>query len=308
MSDIKYQKINTLFMRDDKNVIMPDQYCRPEFEYLKDLKWECTEKIDGTNMRVIITPVYESAYNAEVFGMVDKFSHFDISVVGKSDNSSIPKHLLTKIEEIFQPWKIEKAFAERYVLTEENPEKNLAPIILYGEGYGAKIQKGGNYIPDGVDFILFDVKVGDIWLLNDKCRQIADQLKIKAVPFVGLMTIPEAIDYVKKGFISNISHNREYIAEGLVLKTPYGLMDRMGERLILKIKYKDFMDLERKAPRTYPIYKRIDDVVDAEMERIKDKKESLNRLKEYKSNDPCGMYLIKEINEKTGEIYHEIYE
>ena len=48
----KYQKIQTLFLRDDKNIIIPDQFTYPEFEYLKDNKWECTEKIDGTNIRI----------------------------------------------------------------------------------------------------------------------------------------------------------------------------------------------------------------------------------------------------------------
>lgn len=44
----EYQKINTLFMRDENNIIIPDMFTCPEFEYLKDLKWETTEKIDGT--------------------------------------------------------------------------------------------------------------------------------------------------------------------------------------------------------------------------------------------------------------------
>lgn len=44
----EYQKINTLFMRDENNIIIPDMFTCPEFEYLKDLKWEATEKIDGT--------------------------------------------------------------------------------------------------------------------------------------------------------------------------------------------------------------------------------------------------------------------
>ena len=48
----EYQKIQTLFKRDEKNIIIPDQFTYPEFEVLKDLKWECTEKIDGTNIRI----------------------------------------------------------------------------------------------------------------------------------------------------------------------------------------------------------------------------------------------------------------
>ena len=53
-SENTYQKINTIFMRDAKNVIMPfEPFVEPEFEYLRGLKWRGEEKIDGTNFRII---------------------------------------------------------------------------------------------------------------------------------------------------------------------------------------------------------------------------------------------------------------
>lgn len=48
--ETEYPKIDTLFMRDDRKVIIPDQFCNPLFYHLSDLKWEATEKIDGTNI------------------------------------------------------------------------------------------------------------------------------------------------------------------------------------------------------------------------------------------------------------------
>ena len=46
-----YQKINTIFFRDTKNIIMPyEPFVEPEFEYLRGLKWRGEEKIDGTNI------------------------------------------------------------------------------------------------------------------------------------------------------------------------------------------------------------------------------------------------------------------
>ena len=46
-----YQKINTIFMRDAKNVIMPyDGFTETECEYLRGLKWRGEEKIDGSCM------------------------------------------------------------------------------------------------------------------------------------------------------------------------------------------------------------------------------------------------------------------
>lgn len=122
-------------------------------------------------------------------------------------------------------------------------------IVLYGEGYGEKIQSGGRYVRGGADFILFDIRVGDWWLLRDKVESIADALGIKAVPFMGYMTIPEAIEYVRRGFTSQIAADPTLPAEGLVLKTPMGLLDRTGHRIVAKVKTVDFRKLEAKQAR-----------------------------------------------------------
>lgn len=311
---MKYQKINSLFKRDENNLIIVDEYCQSEFKYLENLLWECTEKIDGTNMRVIIEPIYTTDYLSTINVWIDVFKEFKITIAGKTDEAMIPKHLLKKMNEIFTQERVYKAFADRYILDEKHQEKNLSKIILYGEGYGMKIQKGGNYISNDVNFILFDVKVDNIWLQIGACNDIAKSLGIEIVPFIGYMTIPQAIQYVKKGFVSNISENREYMAEGLVLKTPCGLLNRLGERIITKIKYKDFLDLYKKTPKKYNIYKIVSNTSDSRydyesfVESCMDKKEALARLKAYKESDKTVSFFIKEMNSKTDEVYHEIYE
>lgn len=225
----EYQKIQTLFKRDERNIIIPDQFTYPEFEVLKDLKWECTEKIDGTNIRIEL----ESSGNPED-GIIMSFK-------GRTDKAIIPEHLLTKLNWLFD----REHLMEALNITDETQNCN---ITLYGEGYGAKIQKGGNYISNDVNFILFDVKIGKWWLDRESIKDIANKLGISAVPLMGYMTIPEAIEYVKKGFKSTIAENKDYDAEGLVLKTPCGLLKRDGERLITKIKTVDF----RKYQLAYP--------------------------------------------------------
>ena len=112
-----------------------------------------------------------------------------------------------------------------------------------------KIQSGWRYTKGGADFILFDVRVGDWWLLRDKVESIADALGIKAVPLVGYMTIPEAIEFVRRGFTSMIAADPTLPAEGLVLKTPVGLLDRTGHRIVAKVKTVDFRKLEAKQTR-----------------------------------------------------------
>ena len=229
-----YTKINTLYKRygiDEsernhplKNCIKIGDYSDKTTELLKDLKWECTEKIDGTNMSVMLT-----RGESGLCGIIH----------GKTENANIPAPLLERMHEIFPLSKLIEVFNYKGELPKET-------IQVFGEGYGAKIQKGGNYIKDGVDFILFDVKVGDIWLTRDACEDIAEKLGIKIVPLIGYMTIPEAEEYVREGFKSVIAENKDYDAEGLVCKAPMGLLDRMGRRIITKIKTCDYRELERK--------------------------------------------------------------
>ena len=114
-------------------------------------------------------------------------------------------------------------------------------VCIYGEGYGASIQKyGERYISNDVNFILFDVKVNEWWLKRKYCEDIAKKCNINIVPLIGHMTIPEAVEFVKKGFKSRISEDKDLNAEGLVLRTTCGLRFRNGERIITKIKTCDF--------------------------------------------------------------------
>lgn len=232
-----YSKINTIFRRDQEkdsptyNCILPDEpLTQVEFEILRNVPWECTEKIDGTNMSVHILPQSDGTVKVEIHG--------------KTEKANIPAHLQAKMESLFPPEKLIEYF------TRDGRELSV-PIILFGEGYGAKIQSGGNYIKDGVDFILFDVKVGSWWLSRADCHKIASDLGIEIVPLIGDFTIDEAIDIVSQGFKSRIAQNSDYDAEGLVLKAPGGLLARSGERIITKIKTCDFRQLQNKTGKQY---------------------------------------------------------
>ena len=76
------------------------------------------------------------------------------------------------------------------------------------------------------------------------------------MPIIGYMTIAEACQYVDKGFKSTIAFNKDYDAEGLVLKSPDNLLMRNGERIILKIKSTDFRKFKEKyGPLSYVLGK-----------------------------------------------------
>lgn len=234
-----YQKINTLFLRDENNIIISDTFTCPEFSYLKNCLWECTEKIDGTNIH------YDVVVTARTTEMKTVEMSKDLTICGRTSSAQIPAHLYKKLTEIITTASdddsdfVEKAFGDALVKLRKDGEGELR-ISIYGEGYGVKIQKGGNYIKDDCGFILFDVKVNNWWLSREACEEIAIKLGVPIVPLIGYMTIPEAIEYVKKGFKSTIAENPDYDAEGLVLKTPYGLQFRNGQRIITKIKTCDF--------------------------------------------------------------------
>ena len=250
-----YQKINTIFMRDSKGKIMPESpLSQPEFEYLRNLKWRAEEKIDGTNIRLEVRSRIE--YQVDIISNVEYFEtdipmgvHFDVKIAGKTDAAQIPPFLLKHLEETYPPEKVlESLGLEKFIHVkswEEHGWKDISDIpevyVIYGEGYGAKIQKGGgNYIKNGNGFIVFDVKVDNIWLTVSSRNSIAEKLGAPIVPLIGYFTIDEAVQFVKEGFKSKISENPDYLAEGLVLRTDLGLLDRRGKRLITKIKYKDF--------------------------------------------------------------------
>lgn len=218
---MQYHKIQGLYKRDmnkesaNYGKFIEGQYSLPEFDLLKDIKWSWSEKIDGTNIRVCIYT------DPNIKGIEFK---------GRTDKAEIPKHLLSKLQKLFTNEKIFSVFEEG----EEKPD-----IYLYGEGCGYKIQSGSKYVGNTkeVDFILFDIKIGNVWLKREAVEEIASKLKIKVVPIVGEGTINESIAFVRKGFKSTFG---DFIAEGLVIRPKYELKDRMGRRLITKIKYRDF--------------------------------------------------------------------
>lgn len=248
-SENTYQKINTIFMRDAKNVIMPyEPFTEPEFEYLRGLKWRAEEKIDGTNMRIEVTK--EEVLDYTMDPSVLKGVKFNIRIAGKTDNAQIPKNLLKHMQEKYTNEKILGALGlKEFIPVSEwksmynwdDYSKIPSIYTIYGEGYGEGIQSGGWYIKGGNEFIVFDVKVNDIYLKTEARDEIATKLGAPIVPFKGYFTLDEAIDYVRNGFRSVVAENPEVkMAEGLVLRTDLGLRNRMGNRLIVKIKYEDF--------------------------------------------------------------------
>ena len=209
-----YHKIEGVFKRSPErpHKLLTDQFKREEIEFLRNYPWTFTEKIDGTNIRV----------------------HWDghkVTFGGRTEAAQIPAHLIERLNELFIGEVNEQVFEEKFGET---------PVTLYGEGYGAKIQKGGGLYSDKADFILFDVLIGDMWLKRDGVEDIAKHFDIKAVPVVLSGTIDNAVQLVKSGFDSRIAKEKKE-AEGLIGTPDCGLLYRNGDRIIIKLKTKDFI-------------------------------------------------------------------
>ncbi len=132
----KYEKIETIYERslDGSKSLMSGVWRNPTVAMLKDIPWDWTEKVDGMNICV----------------------HWDGHTVefgGRTESAQIPAPLVNRLNELFggetNAQVFEQLFGER-------------EVYMYGEGYGNKIQGcGKQYIPDGIDFILFDLMIAD---------------------------------------------------------------------------------------------------------------------------------------------------
>lgn len=237
-----YHKIQTLFKRHldgpKKGKMIRGAWTTPALEYLADNKWEFTEKVDGTNIRIGWNHKYTAAgsnwYKEVEFG-------------GRTDRAVLPKPLEAYLHETFTPEKMGEHFTYG---------KDGAQVVLYGEGYGVDIQSGGNY-RDDQSFVLFDVNIGGWWLQREDVDDIARKLGIDSVPVLGYGTLHDAIEIVSSGLTWDSAGKMtkwhggsvkkglrstwgDFEAEGIVARTATPLFDRRGERMITKIKAVDF--------------------------------------------------------------------
>lgn len=212
----EFGKIETLYERNANFKVNVGQFKNRTYTLLKS--WQWTEKVDGTNMRVIWKG--GKRYYA-----------------GKTDNANIPGDLTSWLQKNITEQKLQDVFPANMV----DP---LEQVVLYGEGYGAGIQKGGGDYSPYKKFILFDVRVinpdGDWWLSRENIIDVSTKLSLEVVPFIGEMTLEDATEFVRIGFKSRCSVNTDKMAEGLVGRPLETLYDKKGARLITKLKTKDF--------------------------------------------------------------------
>lgn len=211
----EYPKIETIFSRDTEGTkkLIFGTYRDETVKYLRFNDWQFTEKIDGTNISV-------------------EWDGHAVSFHGRTERAQIPKHLLEYLEKTFLTTEAEELFEQTY------GDKN---VILYGEGYGAKIQNGDSYRSD-VSFILFDVLIGDNWQEREWVEKTAKMFGIDVVPVVFVGSLEEGVDYVIEHHPSTIG---TAMMEGIVGRPMVEMRDRLGKRIIVKIKWEDFKEFAK---------------------------------------------------------------
>lgn len=195
-----------------RNKLDVGNWLRPEFELLKDMNWEWTEKVNGTNVRVM-------------------WDGYRVRFGGRGNDAQMPIKLLETLKEMFPEELMEQQFGQ-------------GPAVLFGEGYGPNVADGSGVYGSQPGFVLFDVVVRDAekaidwWLLREKVVDVAQGLGIGIVPVLFHESVDTALRLVRGGIQSAWGN---FPAEGIVGKPPLGIMGRDGDRLMMKIKAKDFL-------------------------------------------------------------------
>jgi len=234
----KYHKINTIWKRDSstsRDVIIPLDWAIPEFEYLAENDWEFTEKLDGTNIRILwdgIGPL----------------------LLGKTDAASIPEPLSCAMG----VHRTTGYFEDDGVMTDRFKRQFPGDAgewrtCLFGEGVGARVHQGAGKYGDP-KFVLFDVAVKDTqkpdhwwWLDHENVKDVAKKMGFEFSPVIGTGTLYDMNDMVKNGLPSAWG---DFEAEGIVARPRVQMWSRRGERIVAKLKTKDFHDLKLHRERT----------------------------------------------------------
>lgn len=216
----KYHKIKTLFERETTGTkkLIPGRYAHELFEYLKDNIWIYTEKVDGTNIRIC-------------------WDGNRISFLGKTESSQLPKNLLDKLNNMFSNEETEQLFEQIFGDKE---------AIIFGEGYGSKIQKNGHLYSEHAEFIVFDISIDGTYLERLNVEDICTSLNLECVPVVLIGTLQDGVDYVTtKETPKSVVGKENLSMEGIVGVPAKRIYDVCGERVIVKIKVRDFKECGR---------------------------------------------------------------
>jgi len=213
----KFTKYSSPFKKDDKfnNTVVLSQI-------LPVGRWIKTEKIDGTNIRIILTKPDEDGNREVLIGSRKLILNPD-DKGSKQYMDCIADVNLNKLKEYFK-------------------DVN-STVIIYGEGYGAGVQTGVMYSPTK-NFRVFDIRIGLAYQDFEYIEKVCINNQLNLVPVLGevsCITYDECITSLAKFDNTLINDGTGGKPEGIVYKFEPVLLNKYGERLIFKVKFKDFV-------------------------------------------------------------------
>lgn len=255
----EYGKTENLFTRNEEtHKLNIGDFRNPYVRQIKD--WLVTEKIDGTNMRIIL----DWAYDEEE----DRWRPI-VDVRGRSDKATVPKGFLQEAFGVEEAYELtDRVFRALKVIIhggesdEELTDKitrDPTMLVIYGEGYGAGIQKGGYYSPTK-QFRAFDATTyrgqaehghwgSPMWRRWDDVADAAEVIGIKTVPVLSstapLEEIVERVPELRSAVAAEDSGvefenaNDLPYAEGVIARTDPYLFDHNRSRVFFKLKRED---------------------------------------------------------------------
>jgi hypothetical protein len=122
-------------------------------------------------------------------------------------------------------------------------------IKVHGESYGGKMQGMSHTYGKENRFVVFDVKINDLWLNVPAAEQIAKDLHLDFVPYVKCLTDIEILTAIRmspseQAIKCGITEPKK--REGIVLRPLIELHKNNGKRIIAKYKNDEFIETKTK--------------------------------------------------------------
>ena len=256
-----------------KNKIILGDFSNIEAKYLFDNLWEAYSKIDGTNSKIAFFP---STGEIKIGGKSDNAEsiHGQFEMLQAIAERIQPQlcHMFPKESARFTPVKNKETNRVDYYYPEvmHIPEGCLpvrgnkvdvmevggnyiteleeVPIYIYGEYFGSGVQKGGGrYIQNGNGFAVFDICQQGWWLPKENRDALCKGLNLETVPYIGMMTLRDIEQLVMTGFTTKFERAADptLIEEGIVARPVVPICDGRGNRIIVKVKYCDYIEYKR---------------------------------------------------------------
>ena len=256
-----------------KNKIILGDFSNIEAKYLFHNLWEAYSKIDGTNSKIAF---YPSTQEIRVGGKTDNsnLQHGQFEMLQAIAERIQPQlcHMFPKESARFTPVKNKETNRVDYYYPEvmHIPEGCLpvrgnkvdvmevggnyiteleeVPIYIYGEYFGSGVQKGGGrYIQNGNGFAVFDICQQGWWLPKENRDALCKGLNLETVPYIGVMTLRDIEQLVMTGFTTKFERAADptLIEEGIVARPVVPICDGRGNRIIVKVKYCDYIEYKR---------------------------------------------------------------